>query len=452
MLTSFSIFLSKTLNIRWPVGPTAPLVKPKWNVAGRVDPIVFCLSRKDFSLFRFFVSYNLLEPSRFLSKHTSSGDATQEVAKERFVLFGYEKTGVPPTTYSIKLSSDSLEFQFLLDEEESKSRKIEGMMNVNCSNASWSLVQNADCISKQHANVESICLTQTSNRQEWGGFPDLLLPLPASIDAPLRPHCLLQFTSTSHPNGNNVKTLHLDQAGIYVIVPAWQHVGDFFIHLPISPEVFAPEEMSSIMQVGDRFYRMSKSSSQAKKGTDGVSPEVKHTAASPQVSMSKQFLLTLTSPRIILVADATNRQSDSPCVTLSMAHMHFFRESNNIRNEEHSVQSIFCDGLEIFTGMSQNLSPGSSLLCPLSVSGSLTKIMRSKSSPQNLSGWVWLEELEARAAYTDLTHAIDVFNGVQKQIATSQRTTGTSNMLAQSTKENCSTANEEKRVASQSRM
>lgn len=400
---------SFVLDIRWPVGPTAPLIKPKWNVVGRIDPICFCLSRDDFSLFRFFVSYNLLEPSRFLSKRGTN--TVEEAAKENLVLFGYEKIGVPPTTYSIKLSFEKLEFQFVLDE----GRRIEGMMNVDCANVSWSLVKLQDCIFKQNANCDSICLRQTSNRKEWAGFPDLLLPLPSRTDPSLPcQHCLLQFTSTTHPNGNNVKTLNLDSAGIYLIVPAWQHVANFFTHLKSSPEVFKAEEMTSIMQVGDRFYRMTKRSQAGE--NEGTTAETNHTIASP----SKQFLLTLKTPRIIQVADATDQQVDTPCVTLCMAHLNLLCESND-QNEVHSERnSVFCDGLEIFTGMARtNPSNGSSsLLCPLSISGSMRKSVRGKSSPQDISGWIWMEELQARAAYTDLTHAIDVFNGVRMQLQT----------------------------------
>ena len=211
---------TKALNIQWPVGPTATLIKPKWNVEGKVDPLIFSLSQKDFSLFRFFVNYNLLGPSRFLS---IPEDSSQSHIPTRLVLFGYEKINAPPTTYSIILSCDSLKFKFLLDAEESVSRKVEEITNISCSQASWSLVKLADCITKTKVNVESIRLTQTSKKNEWKGFPDLLLPLPSSEnsdDSPVmsRPHCLLQFTSTTHPNGNNMKTLHLDAAGIYVSV------------------------------------------------------------------------------------------------------------------------------------------------------------------------------------------------------------------------------------------
>ena len=137
--------LSQSLTIQWPVGPTAPLIKPKWNIDGKIDPfLMFTLSQKDFSLFRFFVSYNIGEKSRFDSGPEHRFEDTTQVMpnkKVNLVLYGYEKKGVPPTTYSIKLSLDLLEFQFLLDEEESKSRKMEGIMNVNCTNASWSLVK-----------------------------------------------------------------------------------------------------------------------------------------------------------------------------------------------------------------------------------------------------------------------------------------------------------------------
>jgi len=199
-----------------------------------------------------------------------------------------------------------------------------------------------------------------------------------------------------------------------MIMPAWRHVGTFFNNLPTSPEEFSLEEMSSIMQIGDRFYRMSKGTTtvEASQRNDTI-PNEANDATSYQTVSSKEFLLTLITPRIILVEDAAT--DECQCLTLSMYHLNFLRQTN--AHEE--VNTLFCDGLEIFTGMANNhSSPGSSLLYPLSMSGSLKKILPSRDcSTQSLSGWVWAEELQARAAYTDLTHSINVFIGVEKQMA-----------------------------------
>jgi len=198
-----------------------------------------------------------------------------------------------------------------------------------------------------------------------------------------------------------------------MIMPAWRHVGTFFNNLPTSPEVFALEEMSSIMQIGDRFYRMSKGTTTVETSQKNDIPTEPNDATSYQTSISKEFLLTLVSPRIILVEDA--EVDDCQCLTLSMSHLNFLRQTN--AHEE--VNTLFCDGLKIFTGMANNhSSPGSSLLYPLSMSGSLKKTLPSRDcSTQSLSGWVWTEELQARAAYTDLTHSINVFIGFEKQMA-----------------------------------
>ena len=39
-------------------------------------------------------------------------------------------------------------------------------------------------------------------------------------------------------------------------------------------------------------------------------------------------------------------------------------------------------------------------------------------SARNQTGWVWLENIQARATYTDLIHTLTVLNGIQGQIAT----------------------------------
>jgi hypothetical protein len=241
---------------------------------------------------------------------------------------------------------------------------------------------------------------------EWRGFPDLLIPITASEDQINDPHCLFQFTSITHPNGNNVKMLHLDAAGIYLIIPAWQHVVSFFQKLATSPEVFTSEEMPSIMQVGDRFYRLSSRNDRTTRLNDRDSTEVNDEGSFHQVAVSKQFLVTLFSPQIILVADASAQGKRTPRLTLTMAHLNILRQTT-IKDE---INSAFCDGLEIFTGTASR----SSVICPVHISGSLA------SSPQSLLGWVWIEELFARASYTDLTLAIDVLNGTKEQLETTK--------------------------------
>ena len=403
---------SLVLNVKWPVGPTALLVKPKWNVVGTVDPLSMRLSRKNFSLFRFFVNYNLLEPSRFLSRKDSLGNIAK-VDPSDLVLYGYEKKGLPPTTYSLSLSSKCLKFHFYVDGEESRIGKSEGVMCVKCDNASWSLLKKGDCVSRQKANIESIHLEQTSGRKDWGGFPDLLLPISsASVPVPDQSKsCLLQFTSTTRPNGDNVKTLHLDHAGIYMIVPAWQHVGDFFMLSPTSPEIFTDDEMSSVLQVGDRFYRMSKATTSETDNTNDGDEGITQSTTYPLES--KQFLFSLNSPRIILVADATGAVDVNSCVTLHMANLHYHQRSL----DSTITQSAICNGMEIFSGQVKEPSSYSSLICPFSLCGSFTKVHQQDCSlRKHTNGWIWMEELKAHAAYTDLTSSVDVFNGFNQQI------------------------------------
>lgn len=392
------------MSIRWPVGPTAMQIKPKWNVTGHVDPVGFCLTRRDFSLFRFIVSHNFLESSRCIVGHASPGDESKKLATQ--VLFGYEKIGGPPTTYSLNFTFSTLIFQLFLDEEESDNKTIEGMMNVVCSNAAWSLLKNVDCISTQNVIVDSICLTQASNRVEWGGFPDLLLPNTLRVDQTTPQHRLFQFNSITHPNGNSVKTLQLDAAQIYLIVPAWQHVARFFQQLAVEPEIFTSEEMTSIMQVGDRFYRLSSRNGQTALSTDP--PQ----ASDHQSAVSRQFVVTLMSPQITIVSDATVQGKKSPCLRISIAHLNILRQTT-IQKENHYV---FCDGFEICTDTSGGRLPLSSILFPVLISGSLTNSF--SCFPRIVSGWVWVEQLKAHAAYTDLTRVIEVLNGVKEQSAT----------------------------------
>ena len=382
-----------TVKLRWPVGPTAPLIKPKWNVTGAVggpsSPLTLRLTSIDFSLLRFFVSHNVLEPSRF--KQTMSNDSS---VGNCLVLFGYEKVGVPPTTYSLQLTSQNLQFQFI-----NTSLKDEGVSDFIFSNASWTLSRGVDCVSRQRAIVQSIQLRQTNNCVDWLGYPDLLSPRTTSDN-----ENLLEYTSTSLPSGENAKGLHLNHAAIYLIIPAWREVSNFFKSQPACPEIFNLSEMPSIMQLGDRFYRMSKLSD-----SNSITTAEKQTHASKKEDTAmagnvpaRQFRMTLTNPQIIAVADSSARCSGTHSLTSKTSHIDFLWESK----DGESRQSCFCDGLELYTGK------GSNILLPVSFAASELTVQGDKTTR------VWIEQVNVRASYTDLTEAIEVCEGVSKQSTT----------------------------------
>ena len=378
------------VKLRWPVGPTAPLIKPKWNVTGAVggpsSPLTLRLTSIDFSLLRFFVSHNVLEPSRF--KQTISNDSSVG----NLVLFGYEKVGVPPTTYSLRLTSQNLQFQFIDTE-----LKDEGVSDIILSNASWTLSRGVDCISRQRAIVQSIQLRQTNNCVDWSGYPDLLSPRNTSEN-----ENLLDYTSTSLPSGENAKGLHLNHAAIYLIIPAWREVSDFFKSQPACPEIFSLSDMPSIVQLGDRFYRMSKLSDSTSVATDKMQKHPsKEDTAMARHAPARQFRMTLTNPQIIAVADSSGRSSESHSLTSKTSHIDFLWESKG----GESRQSCFCDGLELYTGK------GSNILLPVSFAASVLTVQGDKTTR------VWIEQVNVRASYTDLTEAIEVCEGVSKQAA-----------------------------------
>lgn len=383
-----------TVKLRWPVGPTAPLIKPKWNVSGAVggpsSPLILRLTSKDFSLLRFFVSHNVLEPSRF--QQTMSNDSSASEGSN-LVLFGYEKVGVPPTTYSLQLTSQNLQFQFI-----DTSLKDEGVSDIILSNASWTLSRGVDCISRQRATVQSIQLRQTNNCVDWSGYPDLLSPRATSEH-----ENLLDYTSTSLPSGENAKGLHLNQAAIYLIIPAWREVSDFFKSQPACPEIFSLSEMPSIVQLGDRFYRMSKlSDPNSIAAAEKQKHPSKEDTATARHAPARQFRITLTNPQIIAVADSSARCSGSQSLTSKTSHVDFLWESQG----DESRKSCFCDGLELYTGN------GSNILLPVSFAASELTAQGDKTTR------VWIEQVNVRASYTDLTEAIEVCEGVSKQSVT----------------------------------
>ncbi|KAL7473779.1 hypothetical protein ACHAXS_014457 [Conticribra weissflogii] len=389
---------SMTIKVKWPVGPFAHLVKPKWNVNAVIDPLQMRFFRKDFALLQFFVSMNIMEQSRLLSRPNLPNEISEKY-RERLVLFGYEKTWLPPTTYSINFSCKIIQLWFMLDDDESSSGKIEGMMNMTCSNASWSLLKMGT--SKQHVRVEKVRLSQTNGKLEWRGFPDLLLPSVASPDS----KCILDFTSTSYPNGDNAKSLSIDQACIYLVIPAWNHVLNYFKYLPNAPEVFTREEMPSIMQIGDRFYRLQRNKA------DAVVEESTVLTLTDEKSCSKQFFVTLTSPQIILPEDPSCQSKKKSSITLLLSHLNYLNESR----VQYFKKSLFCDGLKIIVDESKKTKSNSSLLGPLSFSGALSKTLHDH-DPTEVTGWMWSEKVIARPSYSDLISAISVVKATNHQL------------------------------------
>lgn len=137
-----------------------------------------------------------------------------------------------------------------------------------------------DRITKQRLTCGCITLEQSSGIPEYSGFRKLLLPLQEAHseamgetnDTDHHPdqQSELVYESTSRPNGDNVKSLWIYDACIYFIYGAFMHVKDFFSNLP-DPEVWTRDDISSSMQIGDRWYRIGGGGGGSKQTFPGIS-------------------------------------------------------------------------------------------------------------------------------------------------------------------------------------
>lgn len=318
------------------------------------------------------------------------------------VNFGYDKKDGPPTTYHFNVDISSIVFHFCLDEHNH-------VADVKGTNMNWSLKKMKDGLRCQTLTFNSICLTQTSEKEAWDGFTDLLFPLNGNKKGEAEENPQLVFRSTSRPCGDNVKLLVVRQACIYFIYPAWMFVKSFFQNLP-DPDVMSQEEVLGSIQIADRWYRidtgMLKETLQKIRRCDTERPVLKP-------KQDNQIRVVLESPRIVLVQDSYSFNQKGRSLTLSLNHLDFCHHNNQV--EGSSQKTLFLHDLEIFTGSDDidgfNKIQERSLLYPLCVGmGTMSKY--SDGEVVESSKWISSDVVSFRAAFTDMTLAMDIFQKV----------------------------------------
>lgn len=423
LTTSDDRTVGMQIHVKWPIGPTAPKVIPKWNVKWSIDPIHFRLRRADYALFQHFIYYNVGEESRHLDEWNAlQGLSSEELHayKESIAVhFGYDKKDGPHTAYFIQIECD----RFIIDLAASDGTKTNSnggdVGQISCANLNWSMKKLTDRITKQRLTCGCITLEQSSGIPEYSGFRKLLLPLQEAHsegmgetnDTDHHPdqQSELVYESTSRPNGDNVKSLWIYDACIYFIYGAFMHVKDFFSNLP-DPEVWTRDDISSSMQIGDRWYRIGGGGGgkQADFSRHQPSPEHRPSAGSDCQPLY-QFRLVLVSPRIVLVSDPS--LASCQAVTLKLSHLDYFYE--NHQATKTLSRCFFVDGMELFTGLASaptnvsNLTSENSLIHPLCVSFTTERVESTGTTQSDTK--IATDVVRARAAYTDLDLAADVF-------------------------------------------
>ncbi len=423
------------VSLRWPTGQLAPLIIPKWRVNCSFDALDLSLCRSDYALLQNILSFNIGEPSRHMDEwrvlQTLSPQALEELMEKITVHYGYDQKNVAPTTYDVRLSVPLFKVRFL----ESDNQKSEPLAIARCFDFKWQMRKESDLIVKQKLTC-GIDLVRPS--QETASFETLMTISKDNSDFDgekenkdrARPDFI--YSSTSFPDGDNVKTVHIFDPCIYVVVPAWRRFTAFFQSLT-APIFLTEKEIGTSIQVGDRWYRI---------GDDNTSPSNPHiplgmgnvgkesfswissectssmstglSATLPATRLpTRQIKLLLTWPRIIL-SSVTNDE-DPTRVILRMNHFEFLQTTDESKLEK--TRALFLHDVEVYTS-SQKLSTRStshdeennSLIRPWSLSAtSKTSDGESIEDYEKLTCKISGDVLRARAAYSDMSIAVDVF-------------------------------------------
>ena len=367
--------------------------------------------KNDFALFQHIVWYNIGEES----SHLDEWNALQNLPPERLksykdkmmVHFGYDKKDGPPTTFHFKVDIASVIFHFCVDENEH-------VADVEGSALSWSLRKVKDRISRQILTFKSIHLCQTSGNEAWAGYQQLLFPL-KNVRKKGEQKSQLVYRSTSKPSGDVVKLLMVNDACIYFIYPAWMFVKVFFQNLP-EPDLMNHEEVLSSIQIADRWYRI---------GSNANNPEelnAKYRGSERRPVQKKnmadfQFRIILKAPRIVLVDNSCGDHGvckKGRSVTLRLSHLDFLYHS--YQKASFLEKTVFLHDLEVFTASNGTVSGSGdnqqrSLLYPLCAGAGIISQYQNDILVQSKK-WLSSDVVSFRAAYTDMTLAIEIFQKI----------------------------------------
>ena len=449
-LQSFQIFswcgrqLSRSaiegdVNLKWPVGLYAPTVVPKWNVDLKLGKLDVSLRRSDYALFQHFIAYNVGELSRNLDEwEVLSSLSPQDINsfKEKIMVhFGYDNKDVAPTTFNICLDIPSIDF-VLMNEDTDEPSSESTLAIIRCIGLNWQLTKVTDRVSRQRAAFDAEIVAPGHSL----GFEKVLSLNKYDSDQPgndpsanrFSPE--LVYTSTTRPTGENVKTLEITGATIYAAISAWKNFVGFFRGLP-EPEILTRQDVAESIQVGDRWYKIG-GSTFTKEPTQG-SPRRRSSQfswvadfASDRPTLqrkrsesvgflnqkkklsSSQLRVVLTSPQIILRSPSADGITNM--VILQMNHLDYFSSADGAL--ENTTKSFFVHELELYTSSSKRSSRRkhgeNSLFHPWSVVGLLETTAETPDAQTQTTLRINSNILEARAAYSDMTLAFEVFLAV----------------------------------------
>lgn len=423
------------ISLRWPTGPNAGLVTPKWNVDCQFDTLQLSLRREDYGLVQQIISSNIGEASR----HLDEWEALQALstsdylayAESVLVHFGYDKKDVTPTTYDLRINFPSLIVDFIAGDDDSKAEIV---AVSRCTSLSWSLRKDSDLVVKQTAVfdvdlvVPSMSGVEKKLLSTWTYVDSDTMPSGNARSEDRAPE--LSYTSTTLPSGDNVKTLSILDASIYANISEWRHFSNFFSGLS-EPVLFEEEEIGSSIQVGDRWYKIGSGSPKASETSSLNRPkenfawivssarshrifseqEILRATRKENVLPTFQLRLLLTAPQIVLSSSPIG--SIVSHVVLRMEHLDFLHSNSGDRGIV--TKSFMFDQVEVYTlskisgSRKKPIEGGGSLIHPWSVGGMIEKCngINSGNCKKHCS-IISADTLKARAAYSDMAVALEV--------------------------------------------
>eukprot|EP00977_Amphora_coffeiformis_P011239 scaffold2704_cov159-Amphora_coffeaeformis.AAC.9 len=379
--------------IDWPTGPLAVGNKPKWKVSVAFDELRLSFLKEDYALLQHIIASNISEPSRHLDEWNCLQNLPIEIReafeREAFVVFGYDKKDVTPSTFDVTLSIPLLLFGL----RESG----EGQIAVaQCKDVVWGYKKCSDLISRQHVSLD-INLVGSDGDSERMMLSSHDIWSSGGDDVPL-PN--LVYTSTTTPAGDNNKVLAIGDGCIHVGYKPWRRFTDFFSQLP-TPSFLSPSE---VIQVGDRWYKISGGNARDAIGQHGPSNDwIMELGASSTIDSPSKltrrdptftFKLELRRPRIALKA------TDS-ALLLAMENISLHQSSKSGLMD----REVKLSGVELQTMSQHDPTTGrhASLISPLNIEAEMHHCSGTKPCTcSNHSTSVKVQKLNASAAFSDL--------------------------------------------------
>jgi hypothetical protein len=387
------------ITVKWPTGPLARLIVPKWNVECRFDDLNLELRPHDCALLQHIVSHNIGETSRHIDEwHALQSLPPDDLLRYReqiMVHFGYDKKDVTPSTFKVIVILPSVRCLFVTE-----NGKEQTVAQAWCSRFSWSLVKLPDCISRQKITCDIDLIDPCGD----GEPVRMIAPAKSQVGDSYE----LTYNSVSRLSGDNTKSLQISDACIYLVYPSWMKFLKFFQDFP-APVILTKADVSLSIQVGDHWYRIDGgtprcSVNEEELNGNNASASWKEHALPKQIDRrpTYQFRLLLIAPSIVMPSTATNRKS----VVLRVERLDFFNK------DEGSLQMVsryVClHGLEMYTReqlQGEKLSNEYSLIHPWSLVGC---VVRCSDAVSSNSVQIKSDVLRARAAFSDMTVVLEV--------------------------------------------